>query len=234
MPKKTKTTAFLADGRHIEVPADAVYDWRQEVRNGDTNRGLADWYTEDGEEHQDEIQGSADHGTQCDHDELSHRIVNESQTGPYNKDKLMRMARVCHRRACILDAMAWVERGTGEPAVWAGPGQEYRADVPREIPAAQPPAQAANQGSRLTAVMAGHDRGPEYSFVQCVGTTFAGDHVGDLSCTENTRINGTKNLSDEEVTALLAEKGWSVKPTLCPKHNITAGQVPLPEPEMAP
>lgn len=96
------------------------------------------------------------------------------------------------------------------------------------------PKTTSNQGPRLTAVMAGHDRGPEYVFVQCVGRDFAGDHVGELACTENTRINGSKNLSDDEVTALLAEKGWSVKPTLCPKHNITAGQVPLPEPEMAP
>jgi hypothetical protein len=132
MPKTT-TTAYLADGRHIEVPSRAVRDWQDDVHNGGTTDGLADWYTDGGDENQDEIQGSADHGTSCDHDELSHRIVNESQTGAYDKDKPIRMARVCHRRACILDAMAWVERGTSESAAWAGRHQEYRFDVPKDI-----------------------------------------------------------------------------------------------------
>lgn len=81
--------------------------------------------------------------------------------------------------------------------------------------------------------MADHDRGPEYALVQCTGSDFAGDHVGELTCTQNTRVNGSKHLSDEEITARLAEEGWSVKPTLCPKHNISKGQVPLPLPEMA-
>ena len=44
------------------------------------------------------------------------------------------MTSVCPRRACILDAMAWVERGTGERAVWAGPEQEYSSDAPKDIP----------------------------------------------------------------------------------------------------
>lgn len=244
MPKTT--TAYLADGRHVDVPKDAVRDWQYEVRNGDTTDSLAAWYTEDGDEHQDEIQGTADDNPRCDHDETSHRIVNESQTGDYDKDKPMRMARVCHRRACILDALAWVERGTGEPAAWAAPHQEYSFDVPKNIPAPGPvvpaapvapaPASAvaaASQGSRLRALLADHDRGPEYAFVQCTGRDFAGDHVGELTCTQNTRIENSKDLSDTEITARLAELGWSVKPTLCPKHNITSGQVPLPVPEMA-
>jgi hypothetical protein len=120
MPKTT--TAYLEDGRHIEVPSGAVRDWQDDVRNGGTTDGLAVWYTED-EESAAEIQGSADDDTRCDHDELTHRIVNESQTGPgVVKDKPMRMVRVCHRRACILDAMAWVERGTCERHRWATAG----------------------------------------------------------------------------------------------------------------
>jgi hypothetical protein len=74
--------------------------------------------------------------------------------------------------------------------------------------------------------MADHDRGPEYALVQC--------SAGDFTCKQTSRIEESKNLSDEEITARLHEAGWSVKPTLCPTHNITAGQVPLPVPEMAP
>jgi hypothetical protein len=230
MPKTT--TAYLEDGRHIEVPSGAVRDWQDDVRNGGTTDGLAVWYTED-EESAAEIQGSADDDTRCDHDERTHRIVNESQTGPgVVKDKPMRMVRVCHRRACILDAMAWVERGTGEPAAWAAPDLDYRFDVPKDIPAPEPATlaataePAASQGSRLTAIMAGHDRGPQYALVQCVGA--------DFTCVNETSIEGSKGLSDEEITARLNERGWSVTPTLCPGHNLTTGQVPLPVAEMAP
>lgn len=225
------TTAYLFDGRQVDVPASAVLDWQYEVRNGDTTRSLADWYTEDGEENQDEIRGSAYDDTRCDHDELSHRVVNESQIGDgVVKDKPLTMARVCHRRPCILDALAYVERSTGEPAAWAGPGQEYSFDVPKEIPAPQPaapvvPAARASQGSRLGALMANHDRGPEYALVQCVGT--------DSTCVNETRIENSKYLSDEEITSRLRELGWSVTPTLCPAHNVTTGQIPLPLPEMA-
>ncbi|MFJ2662535.1 hypothetical protein [Arthrobacter koreensis] len=129
----SSTTAYLADGRHIDVPDDYVEDWRDEVRNETTTLGLADWYTNQGDDHQDEIEGEADDDTRCDHEERTHRVTNESQTGGYQKDKPLGSARICHRRSCILDAMAWVERGTGEAAAWAGPHQEFRFDVPREI-----------------------------------------------------------------------------------------------------
>lgn len=132
------TTAYLADGRQVDVPEDAVLDWRQEARNGYTNRGLADWYTEDGEENLDAIHGTAVDDTRCDHDETSHRIINESQIGAYDKDKPSAMTRVCHRRACILDAMAWVERNSGESAAWAGPDNVFSFDVPKDITAQQP------------------------------------------------------------------------------------------------
>jgi hypothetical protein len=223
----TSTTAYLDDGRHVDVPAHAVLDWQYEVRNGDTTRGLADWYTEDGEENQDEIQGTADDDTRCDHDEFSHRVTNESQTGAgVNKDAPLMMVRVCHRRACILDAMAWVERGTGEPAAWAAPDQDYRFDVPKVIVAPLPKVvvPASSQGSRLSAVMAGHDRGSESALVQCIGA--------ESTCVNDTRIENSKNLSEAEITARLHELGWSVTPALCPAHNITIGQVPLPGPEM--
>lgn len=131
---ESMTTAYFADGRHIDVPEDSAYDWRDDVRNENTTLGLADWYTDNGQENLDDIKGDADPDTLCNHDEFSHIIVNESQTGPLTKDKPMRMIRVCHRRPCILDAMAWVERGTGEPAAWAGPGTEYSFEVPKQIP----------------------------------------------------------------------------------------------------
>lgn len=127
----TFTTAFLDDGRSVDVPASSVIDWQYETRNLDTTVGLAAWYTQHGEENTDENQGSADDDTRCDHDELTHRIANESQTeNSVDKDKPLMMARVCHRRPCILDAMAWVERGTGERAAWAGPHQEYTFEMP--------------------------------------------------------------------------------------------------------
>jgi hypothetical protein len=216
----TTTTAYLADGRFVEVPSSALLDWQYEVRNGDTTQGLADWYTDGGDENQDKIQGTADDETRCEHNEHSHRVTNESQTGTYDRDKPAAMTRVCHRRACILDAMAWVERNSGEPAAWAGPDNKFSFDVPKVIPA------PVSQGSRLRALMADHDRGAQYALVQCVGA--------DFHCDQETRIEESKNLSDAEITARLHELGWSVKPTLCPKHNVTQGQVPLPVPEMAP
>lgn len=97
-------------------------------------------------------------------------------------------------------------------------------DISTSEPAA--PAAAPSRGSRLNALMSDHDRGAQYALVQCVGAGF--------TCPQETRIEESKHLSDEEITARLAEEGWSVKPTLCPKHNITQGQVPLPVPEMAP
>ncbi|MEO3931362.1 hypothetical protein WMO79_00920 [Micrococcaceae bacterium Sec7.4] len=239
MPKKTK--AYLEDGRYIEVTNSEVRAWREAVQDCGITESLASWYTQD-EDNADEIQGTPDDDTRCDHDEHSHQVVNESQTGDYDKDKPSAMTRVCHRRACILDAMAWVERNSGETAAWAAPGMGFRFDVPTVIvgplpvlPApAVPTATVLSQGSRLGAIMADHDRGPEYAFVQCTGNDFAGDHVGDWACTQTARIDGSKYLSDEEVTTRLAEAGWSVKPTLCPKHNISVGQAPLPVPEMAP
>lgn len=132
------TTAYLHDGRYVEVPEESVDAWRGEVRSHDTKLGLADWYTDQGDENQDEIKGHADDDTRCDHEERTHRVTNESQTGEYQKDKPFAAARVCHRRACILDGMAWVERSTGETAAWAGPHQDFRFDVPKDIAESAP------------------------------------------------------------------------------------------------
>lgn len=123
------TTAYLPDGRYVEVPEDSARDWRYEVNNGDTQRSLADWYLAY-DENADEIKGEADDDARCEHEERSHRVTNQSQTGEYRDDKPISSVRICSRRACILDAMAWVERGTGEPAAWQAPGGEFNFDMP--------------------------------------------------------------------------------------------------------
>lgn len=125
-----KIKAYLNDGRHIKVPAHAVTDWQYEVQNDDTTRSLGDWYTDGGDLHTDKIEGSVDDENLCDHEESTHRIANQSQLGDYQKDKPLRMLRTCHRRACILDGLAWVERGTGETAAWAPPHGEFRFCAP--------------------------------------------------------------------------------------------------------
>jgi hypothetical protein len=224
----TSTTAYLDDGRHVDVPASAVRDWQYEVQNLDTTLGLADWYTDQGEENTDEIQGSADDDTRCYHDELSHRVTNESQTGEFRKDKPCAMVRVCHRRACILDAMAWVERSTGERAAWAAPHQGFSFEMPAPDAAAEAAKPAPEpvqprpiqSASRLNAVMADHDRGPQYAQVECIGE--------NLTCKRTARIEDSKHLSEEEITARLKELGWSVSPTLCPGHNITRDKFRCP------
>lgn len=224
----TFTTAYLDDGRHVDVPAHAVLDWQYEVRDLNTTLGLADWYTDQGDQNLDEIQGSADDDTRCDHDEYSHRVVNESQTGDgIKKDKPLTMTRVCHRRACILDAMAWVERNTGERAAWAAPQQSYSFEMPvpdaasgPEKPESEPVHPGPNlAASGLNAIMADHDRGPQHAQVECTGE--------NLTCKQTARIEESKRLTEDEITARLNELGWSVSPTLCPRHNLTKGQIPL-------
>ena len=55
----------------------------------------------------------------CDHKEFVHRVVNfpDSITSDQiTADGLpYKSSWVCERRACVLDAMAWVERITGDP-----------------------------------------------------------------------------------------------------------------------
>lgn len=67
------------------------------------------------------------------------------------------------------------------------------------------------QGQRLSAIMADHDRGDEYAIVECIGD--------DFSCPETERVEGTLLLTTEQIVSILSERGWSVSPTLCPKHQ---------------
>ena len=116
----TKITAYLSDGRSIAVPKQDVDSWKYEVENGDTTTSLADWYTEGGEEHADQIKGHAVDSTRCDH-QFEHGY--NTPTVRVGSPSEVRLARVCGRRACILDALAWVERAdagreAGLGAVW--------------------------------------------------------------------------------------------------------------------
>lgn len=63
----------------------------------------------------------------------------------------------------------------------------------------------------LGAILADHDRGPEYALVECIGD--AGN------CAASERVEDSAQLTDAEIRAVLAERGWSVSPTLCPTHN---------------
>jgi hypothetical protein len=147
----TFTTAYLFDGREVDVPQIDVDNWQSEVAELVTTLSLGDWYTESGDENQDEIRGSAEDDPRCPHDEYSHRVANESQIGEYQKDKTTRMTRVCHRRPCLLDAMAWVERGSGERAAWAAPESEYTFDLPEHVPAAETAAEPLAEDTTVAA-----------------------------------------------------------------------------------
>lgn len=64
---------------------------------------------------------------------------------------------------------------------------------------------------RLAAIMADHDRGPEYALVQCIGA--------DFTCPSTERVEASAGKTDVEIVAILAERDWSVGPTLCPAHR---------------
>lgn len=64
---------------------------------------------------------------------------------------------------------------------------------------------------RLATIMADHDRGPEYALVQCIGEGF--------TCPASERVEASAGKADAEIVAVLAERGWSVGPTLCPAHR---------------
>jgi predicted RNA-binding protein YlxR (DUF448 family) len=61
----------------------------------------------------------------CDHTDLIHIVTN--QPDGYDKDRSLRSAWICGQRACVLDAMAWVERGTGEKASVKPPHPEVQS-----------------------------------------------------------------------------------------------------------
>lgn len=64
-------------------------------------------------------------------------------------------------------------------------------------------------GDAFRAIMADHDRGPEYAVVECI----------EPDCLARERVDNTERLSDAQITELLTVRGWSVKPTLCPEHQ---------------
>lgn len=65
---------------------------------------------------------------------------------------------------------------------------------------------------RLGAILSDHDRGPEHAFVAYIGE--------DFSCPATARVEHSAGMTDERISAVLAERGWSVKPTLCPAHRL--------------
>lgn len=65
------------------------------------------------------------------------------------------------------------------------------------------------QGARLAAIMADHDRGPQYAVVECA-------HPG--GCPASAHVEGSYSKTDAELAAEFASMGWSIKPTRCPNH----------------
>lgn len=59
-------------------------------------------------------------------------------------------------------------------------------------------------GAGLAAVMADHDRGPQYAMLQCAG------------CPEVVRISGSDRICDSALRQMFADLGWSIQPTRCP------------------
>lgn len=53
----------------------------------------------------------------CKHRESSRRVTSLPDEVKWEPGMPMRSVWVCEDRACVLDAMAWVERGTGLPAI---------------------------------------------------------------------------------------------------------------------
>lgn len=65
--------------------------------------------------------------------------------------------------------------------------------------------------TRLAAIIADHDKGLEYALVQCIGV--------DFTCPETAHVEHSAQLTDGQITEVLATRGWSVGPTLCPNHQ---------------
>lgn len=65
---------------------------------------------------------------------------------------------------------------------------------------------------RLGAILADHDSGrTEFAMLECIASEF--------TCDESVRIEDTANLTDQQLIEAFGSLGWSVKPTLCPKHS---------------
>lgn len=59
-------------------------------------------------------------------------------------------------------------------------------------------------GAALSAVMADHDRGPEYALVECA------------NCPASERVEHSLGVTDAELKVQFEQLGWSITPTLCP------------------
>jgi|GEM_PF-4894383 hypothetical protein len=58
-------------------------------------------------------------------------VIVTNQPGDYDRTRSHRSAWVCSDVACVIDAMAWVTRGTGEPAWWrVGTEGEWSSQMP--------------------------------------------------------------------------------------------------------
>ncbi len=125
----SSTTAFLTDGRRIEVPEGKVAEWSYEARNNTTHLGLADWYTSQGGGHQNMIEGTAQDGRMPIH-------IPNDQLG-----RIM-LSFVCERpdeEADECSGTAWVDptffEEAGEPL--CGCGNDMVVDTARIDPVVQ-------------------------------------------------------------------------------------------------
>lgn len=142
MGTKDTTTAWMHDGRKVEVPEIDVTAWQYEVADRSTHAGLADWYTQGGDEHLEAISGEPEDGARCAIDHVrTVRVVNAAQAEQFSFDAPHASVRVCAERACVLDAMAYIQRCVPDDRpVWTadpeGSGQRPvfhdRAPLPEE------------------------------------------------------------------------------------------------------
>lgn len=133
-------TAYLSDGRYVEVPKTYAEDWALEASELYVKSGLGDWWVarhDDAGPEDDlpavEILGSIDDSPRCTHTDAAVAVIvtNASQASSYDSTKPHASTRVCGRRACILDALAWAERITSETGVWLDESGRAHLDAPR-------------------------------------------------------------------------------------------------------
>lgn len=65
------------------------------------------------------------------------------------------------------------------------------------------------------AIIARHDRpGPQYVSIECIGQ--------DFTCPASERVDASVGTTDAQIFAGPVARGWSLRPTLCPKHAAAA------------
>jgi len=135
------TTAYLSDGRHVEVPRPAANEWAIAAADLETTLSLGDWYTNQGERHLDAILGEPAPDESEDWPRCEHylqggprvRVTNVSQSAAFDPTRPHASAIVCDARACVLDGLAWVERSTGESGVWIGDDYVTHTEAPPAV-----------------------------------------------------------------------------------------------------